>query len=34
MRDWALYDGIEIAGCVNDGDCITQARGADVQPEF
>lgn len=34
MRDWTLYDGIEIAGCVNEGDCITHVHGADVRPEF
>lgn len=36
MRDWTLYDGIEIAGCVNDGDgCITAVVGSEgIVPEF
>lgn len=34
MRDWTLYDGIEINGCVNEGDCITAVGGTGIKPEF
>lgn len=35
MRDWTLYDGIEVAGCVNVGDgCVEAVYEAGIKPEF
>lgn len=35
MRDWTLYDGIRVAGCVMVGDnCVEQVFEAGIKPDF
>lgn len=35
MRNWELYNGIRVAGCViSDGGCVRQVYGEGVKPDF
>lgn len=35
MRDWTLYNGIEVAGCVNVGDnYVERVLEAGIRPDF
>lgn len=35
MRDWTLYNGIRVAGCVFVGDnCVEQVFEAGIKPDF
>lgn len=35
MRDWTLYDAIEVAGCVDvGGGCVEPVFEADIKPDF